>query len=125
MGGGCLCAFFPGFGFSDFRCRAHDRDRGEPFGVVECEFHGYAAGDGDAGEVDAAFRRLVGDERGGREDNLALGQKRSEAVRRALGLLGVSDGQMEAVSYGKEKPAAQGNDEAAWSKNRRVEFTYR
>lgn len=65
------------------------------------------------------------DERGGREYNLALGQKRSEAVRRALGLLGVSDGQMEAVSYGKEKPAAQGNDEAAWSKNRRVEFTYR
>lgn len=65
------------------------------------------------------------DERGGREYNLALGQKRSEAVRRALGLLGVPDSQMEAVSYGKEKPAAQGNDEAAWAKNRRAELTYR
>ena len=65
------------------------------------------------------------DERGGREYNLALGQKRSEAVRRALGLLGVKDGQLEAVSFGKEKPAVQGNDESAWSQNRRVEITYR
>lgn len=65
------------------------------------------------------------DERGGREYNLALGQKRAEAVRRALGLLGVADSQMEAVSFGKEKPAVQGSDEAAWAKNRRVEFGYR
>lgn len=65
------------------------------------------------------------DERGGREYNLALGQKRAEAVRRALGLLGVADSQLEAVSFGKEKPAAQGSDEAAWAKNRRVEFGYR
>jgi len=65
------------------------------------------------------------DERGGREYNLALGQKRSEAVRRALSLLGVSESQMEAVSYGKEKPAVQGGDEAAWAKNRRAELTYR
>lgn len=65
------------------------------------------------------------DDRGGREYNLALGQKRSEAVRKALGLLGVSDGQLEAVSFGKEKPAAPGNDEAAYAKNRRVEFNYR
>lgn len=65
------------------------------------------------------------DERGGREYNLALGQKRSEAVRRALGLLGVPDGQMEAVSFGKEKPAASGSDEAALAKNRRAEITYR
>jgi peptidoglycan-associated lipoprotein len=65
------------------------------------------------------------DERGGREYNLALGQKRSEAVRRALGLLGVSDAQVEAVSFGKEKPAAQGNDEAALAKNRRAEIAYR
>ena len=64
------------------------------------------------------------DERGGREYNLALGQKRAEAVQRALVLLGVPDSQIEAVSYGKEKPAAQGADEAAWSKNRRVEFKY-
>jgi peptidoglycan-associated lipoprotein len=65
------------------------------------------------------------DERGGREYNLALGQKRSESVRRALSVLGVPDSQMEAVSYGKEKPAMQGSDEAAFAKNRRAEITYR
>jgi peptidoglycan-associated lipoprotein len=65
------------------------------------------------------------DERGGREYNLALGQKRAEAVRRALGLLGVTDTQVEAVSFGKEKPAAMGSNEEAFSKNRRAELTYR
>jgi len=65
------------------------------------------------------------DERGGREYNLALGQKRAEAVRRALGLLGVPDAQVEAVSFGKEKPAVQGSDEAALARNRRAEITYR
>ena len=65
------------------------------------------------------------DERGGREYNLALGQKRAEAVRRAIGLLGVSDSQLEAVSFGKEKPAVQGTTEAALEKNRRVEISYR
>lgn len=64
------------------------------------------------------------DERGGREYNLALGQKRAEAVQRALTLLGVPESQVEAVSYGKEKPAAQGADEASYAKNRRVEFKY-
>ncbi|ABM33962.1 peptidoglycan-associated lipoprotein Pal [Paracidovorax citrulli] len=65
------------------------------------------------------------DDRGGREYNLALGQKRAEAVRRALGLLGVPEAQMEAVSFGKEKPAVQGNTEDAFSQNRRVELSYR
>ena len=65
------------------------------------------------------------DERGGREYNLALGQKRAEAVRRALSLLGVSDAQVEAVSFGEEKPAMTGQDEGAYAKNRRVEFSYR
>lgn len=65
------------------------------------------------------------DERGGREYNLALGQKRAEAVRRALGLLGVMDSQVEAVSFGKEKPAASGLDEASMAKNRRAEINYR
>jgi peptidoglycan-associated lipoprotein len=65
------------------------------------------------------------DERGGREYNLALGQRRSEAVRRALGLLGVPDSQVEAVSFGKEKPAAMGSDEASWAQNRRAEIVYR
>ena len=65
------------------------------------------------------------DERGGREYNLALGQKRAEAVRRALGLLGVADAQVEAVSFGKEKPAASGSDDASMAKNRRAELAYR
>jgi peptidoglycan-associated lipoprotein len=65
------------------------------------------------------------DDRGGREYNLALGQKRAEAVRRALSLQGVSEAQLEAVSFGKEKLAAQGADEEAHSKNRRVEVSYR
>ncbi len=70
--------------------------------------------------------RLEGhaDERGGREYNLALGQKRSDAVRQSLKLLGVPDGQMESVSYGKEKPAATGHDEESWSKNRKVDIAY-
>ena len=65
------------------------------------------------------------DERGGREYNLALGQRRAEAVRRALGLLGVTDAQVEAVSFGKEKPAVSGFDEASMAKNRRAEINYR
>jgi peptidoglycan-associated lipoprotein len=65
------------------------------------------------------------DERGGREYNLARGPRRAEAVRRALGLLGIKDNQVEAVSFGKEKPAVQGSDEAAWAQNRRAEIAYR
>jgi peptidoglycan-associated lipoprotein len=65
------------------------------------------------------------DERGGREYNLALGQKRAESVRSALGLLGVADAQMEAVSFGKEKPSVPGADEGAMAKNRRAEIHYR
>jgi len=64
------------------------------------------------------------DERGGREYNLALGQKRAESVRQALTLLGVSDAQIEAVSFGKEKPLDSGSDEGAMAKNRRVEIKY-
>lgn len=64
------------------------------------------------------------DERGGREYNLALGQKRAEAVRDALAILGVTAGQMEAVSFGKEKPVVTGAEEAAFAKNRRAEIRY-
>ena len=96
--------------------------------VVKPEFQ--SALDGHARFLKAnASRRIVieghTDERGGREYNLALGQKRSEAVRRALGLLGVPDSQIEAVSFGKEKPAATGADEASFAKNRRAELAYR
>lgn len=65
------------------------------------------------------------DDRGGSEYNLALGQKRAEAVAKSLALLGAADSQVEAVSFGKERPAVQGSDEAAWAKNRRVELNYR
>ncbi|HEX7643994.1 MAG TPA: peptidoglycan-associated lipoprotein Pal [Burkholderiaceae bacterium] len=64
------------------------------------------------------------DERGTAEYNLALGQKRAEAVRKSLAAMGVADSQMEAVSFGKEKPKAQGHDEAAWSQNRRADIVY-
>ena len=64
------------------------------------------------------------DERGSREYNLALGQKRSEAVRRALISLGVADAQIEAVSFGEEKPKATGTDEAAFAENRRADLAY-
>ncbi len=62
------------------------------------------------------------DERGGREFNLALGQRRADAVVRALKLLNVAPEQVEGVSSGKERPAAPGHDEASWAKNRRVEL---
>ena len=65
------------------------------------------------------------DERSSREYNLALGQKRAEAVRRALTLVGASAAQIEAVSFGEEKPAVQGSSEEAYAKNRRVEIRYR
>lgn len=64
------------------------------------------------------------DERGSREYNLALGQRRSESVFKAMSLLGVSEPQMEAVSLGEEKPIAEGHDEEAWQQNRRTEILY-
>ena len=64
------------------------------------------------------------DERGTREYNLALGQKRAEAVRRALAALGVAEGQMEAVSFGEEKPRAAGSGEDAFAENRRADLAY-
>ena len=64
------------------------------------------------------------DDRGGAEYNLALGQKRAEAVRKSLTALGVSEGQIEAVSLGKEKPKATGSGEEAWAQNRRADIVY-
>ncbi|HEY8053208.1 MAG: peptidoglycan-associated lipoprotein Pal [Steroidobacterales bacterium] len=70
--------------------------------------------------------RLEGhtDERGSREYNIGLGERRAQAVRRALMLQGAIDGQISTVSYGEERPAAAGHDEEAWAKNRRVEIVY-
>ena len=68
--------------------------------------------------------RVVGnaDERGSSEYNLALGQKRAEAVRRALAAFGIADIRMETISYGKEKPRATCHEESCWAQNRRVDF---
>jgi len=70
--------------------------------------------------------RLEGhtDERGSPEYNIGLGERRAQAVRRALLLQGVGEGQVATVSYGEERPAASGQTEADWAKNRRVEFVY-
>lgn len=65
------------------------------------------------------------DERGSSEYNLSLGQKRAEAVKRSLSLLGVKEEQIESVSLGKEKPKNPGHDEAAWSENRRADILYK
>jgi peptidoglycan-associated lipoprotein len=65
------------------------------------------------------------DERGGREYNLALGQKRAEAVKQRLLLMGARDGQIETVSFGKEKPRATGSTEEAWAQNRRADIVYK
>ncbi len=64
------------------------------------------------------------DERGSREYNIALGNKRAQSVAQQLKAGGINDSQITSVSYGAEKPAAIGHDESAWSKNRRVDLTY-
>ncbi|MGH8751848.1 MAG: peptidoglycan-associated lipoprotein Pal [Burkholderiales bacterium] len=64
------------------------------------------------------------DERGSREYNLALGQRRADGVKKAMSLLGASSSQIQTVSFGKEKPKATGHDEASWSQNRRSDIVY-
>ncbi len=64
------------------------------------------------------------DERGTREYNIGLGERRAQAVRRALLLQGASENQLVTVSFGAERPAVEGDDEAAWTKNRRVDLVY-
>ncbi|MEJ8837222.1 peptidoglycan-associated lipoprotein Pal [Ramlibacter sp. AN1133] len=101
------------FDYDDFGIGPEDR------AVVQLQ------GDYLASHPDVAVR-LEGnaDERGSAEYNLALGNKRAEAVQRALRLLGVKDRQVEAISWGEEKPRATGHDEAAWAQNRRVDIVY-
>ncbi|MFZ1905875.1 MAG: peptidoglycan-associated lipoprotein Pal, partial [Steroidobacteraceae bacterium] len=70
--------------------------------------------------------RLEGntDERGSREYNIGLGDRRAQSARRAMLLQGVADSQVTTVSYGEERPAVMGHSEAAWAKNRRVDIVY-
>lgn len=96
--------------------------------VVKDEYRGTLESYAKALNADRKKRLVLeghADERGGREYNLALGQKRAEAVSKALVLLGAPAGQIEAVSFGEERPAAPGGDEAALAKNRRVELILR
>ena len=96
--------------------------------VVKDEYRVVVDGYAKAMVADRSARLAVEghtDERGGREYNLALGQRRAEAVVRSLALLGVTENQVEAVSFGKERPAVPGADEASWAKNRRAELAYR
>ena len=74
----------------------------------------------------AAKMRIEGntDERGSREYNLALGQRRADSVRQMMMLLGARSVQIETVSFGEEKPRAAGHDEAAWAENRRADIVY-
>ncbi len=102
--------------------------------IVYFDFDSFTIRDEYRGLIESSARTLAGnrnrkvvieghtDERGGREYNLALGQKRAETVARAMTLLGVNSDQIEAVSFGKERPAATGSDEASWAKNRRAEI---
>lgn len=102
--------------------------------VVLFDFDSFVVKDEYRGLIDTHAKRLNNkktlalsleghaDERGGREYNLALGQKRAEAVAKSLTLLGVASTQVEPVSFGKERPVDNGHTEEAWAKNRRVEL---
>lgn len=102
--------------------------------TVYFDYDSYVIKDDYRSVIDTNARALAGDAkrrmtveghtdaRGGSEYNLALGQRRAEAVVRALVLVGAKESQLEAVSFGKERPAVQGGDEAAFAKNRRAEL---
>jgi len=100
------------------------------------DFDSYTVGEQYRGLVETHARYLAAhqqqhirieghtDERGGSEYNLALGQRRAEAVRRNMTVLGVSDSQIETISFGKEKPKALGHTEEDWAQNRRADINY-
>lgn len=100
------------------------------------DFDSYSVSEQYRGLVETHARYLAGnqqqrikiegntDERGGAEYNLALGQRRADAVRRMMTLLGVSDNQIETISFGKEKPRATGSTEADFAENRRADIVY-
>ena len=105
--------------------------------VVYFDFDSYVVKDDYRPVIEANAKALAGnrkmhmaveghtDDRGSSEYNLALGQRRAEAVVKSLTLLGADTSQLEAVSFGKERPAVQGENEEAWAKNRRAELASR
>ena len=100
------------------------------------EFDSFAVSDQYRALVEAHGRYLAGnrgaratvqgntDERGSREYNIALGQRRADSIKRMMTLLGAQDAQVETVSFGKEKPRNPGHDEAAWAQNRRGDIVH-
>lgn len=102
------------FAFDQFSVDAKYRD------VVKEQADFIAAHPNDAVMVEGNA-----DERGSREYNLALGQKRAESVRKTLVLMGVADSRIEAVSFGSEKPRATCHEERCWAENRRVDFQHK
>lgn len=104
--------------------------------TIYFSYDSFTISDSDRAIVDAHARALLNDsnrrvtiqghtdERGSREYNLALGQKRAEAVKQSLASKGVQPTQIEAISFGEEKPQVEGTSEAAFSKNRRAELVY-
>lgn len=104
------------------------------FGIVYFDFDSFVVKPEFQGVLEAHAKFLAAnrsakvslgghtDDQGGREYNLALGQKRADSVKRSLAILGVTEAQMESVSFGKEKPASTATDDAARAKNRRVEI---
>jgi len=101
------------FGYDDSTIRKQDQ------GTVELQGRYLAEHPGVSVRIEGNT-----DERGGAEYNLALGQRRADALARALRVYGAKDTQMETVSWGKEKPVAPGHDEAAWAQNRRADVVY-
>ncbi len=104
---------------------------------VYFDFDSYEVRDDYKSLIDAHARYLQGDrngrmtiqgntdERGSREYNIALGQRRADAVKKMMLLMGATESQIETVSFGKEKPRNAGHDEGAWTENRRDDFVYR
>jgi len=113
-----------------------DYDGGELADVVYFDFDSYELGPDDADITARHGRQLAdnsmlsvrleghADERGSREYNIGLGERRAQAVRRVLLIQGASASQISTVSFGEERPAEMGSNESAWSQNRRVEFKY-
>ena len=128
----------PGPGTGTAAARDPLRDPGSVLSKrsVFFDFDSFAVKDEFKPLVEAHARYLAGnrqarstiqgntDERGSREYNIALGQRRADAIKRMMTLLGAQDGQIETVSFGKEKPRNPGHDEAAWAQNRRGDILY-
>ena len=94
---------------------------------VRAEYRGLVEAHAKYLRENPAARMLIqgnADERGSREYNVGLGQRRSDGVKKMMGLLGVRDAQIESVSLGEEKPQAEGHNEEAWAKNRRSDILY-